>query len=476
LFAAAACCDAQLTPDGGAGVGDPTEVALLLAASARGIEREQIERTLPRVAVNPFDPVRKRMSVGRADGVLYVKGALDLMLAHCAPVAAGARAAAERMAESGLRVLAVATGQGSAEADLHLLGLVGIADPPRAEAIAAVALARRAGVRTVMITGDHPVTARAIAAEMGILADGGDAQEVVHARATPADKLRIVKQLKARGEVVAMTGDGVNDAPALREAHVGIAMGITGTEVTREAADMILADDNFASVVTALREGRSIFDNIRKTVAYLLAGNVAELLVMLLASLAALPQPLLPLHILWINLVTDGLPALALATDAPDSDVLARAPRAPGAPMLGRREWTAIVLVGCVQAAVALGVFVWALQSRGLDQARNMAFTALVIGELFRAFGARQSDKPVWEMGFAGNRPLLAIVLVSVAVQFGIHHVPLLQALLQIAPIGWSDCAVAFLCGLIPLGAIEAWKVVVRRAAPARGAASAPTR
>ncbi|MDO9280395.1 MAG: HAD-IC family P-type ATPase, partial [Pseudomonadota bacterium] len=338
LFAGAANNDADLP----AGTGDPTELALLEAAHERGVEREDIEREHPRVHVNPFDSERKRMSIRRADGVLYVKGAPDLTIPLCTHGTAGAHEANVEMAGRGLRVLAIATGTGDTEADLTLLGLVGIADPPRTEAIEAVANARAAGIMTVMITGDHPVTAQAIARELGILRPGEPADERVHARVTPEEKLHIVRALKAKGEIVAMTGDGVNDAPALREAHIGIAMGKAGTEVTREAADMVLADDNFASVIAAVSEGRGIFDNIRKTLVYLLSGNAGELLVMLGAAIAGLPLPLLPIQLLWINLVTDGLPALALVVDPTDADVLKRPPRKPDEPMLGRPEWTTV--------------------------------------------------------------------------------------------------------------------------------------
>src|SRR6185503_8817791 len=238
-----------------------------------------------------------------------------------------------------------------------------------------------AGIRTVMITGDHPVTADAIARELGILTAGDDPGEVVHARATPEDKLAIVRAWKRRGDVVAMTGDGVNDAPALREAHIGIAMGRTGTEVTREASDMILADDNFASIIAAVSEGRGVYDNIRKTLIYLLAGNAAELFLMLAAAMAGWPLPLLPLQLLWINIVTDGLPALALVMDPADDDVLARPPRDPGEPMLGPVEWRTIVVTGALEAAVCLGVFITALQSRPIVEARNLAFAVLVLSE-----------------------------------------------------------------------------------------------
>ena len=258
------------------------------------------------------------------------------------------------MAARGLRVLAVARGTGDAEEDLELVGLIGIADPPRTEVIDAIARAHSAGISTVMITGDHPATARAIARELGIVRPGETVEELVHARATPEDKLRIVRRWKSQGAIVAMTGDGVNDAPALREAHIGIAMGRTGTEVTREASDIVLSDDNFASIVAAVEEGRGIFDNIRKSLVYLLSGNAGELAVMLAAALVGLPLPLLPLHLLWINLVTDGLPALALATDPVSPDVMKRPPRPPGEPILGRREWRTVVFTGLLQAAVAL--------------------------------------------------------------------------------------------------------------------------
>jgi len=373
-----------------------------------------------------------------------------------------------------LRVLGVAVGSGTEEKDLRLLGLVGIADPPRTEAIEAVAAAREAGIRTVMITGDHPVTAGAIARELGIVRPGDDPAELVHARATPEDKLRIVRSWKARGAVVAMTGDGVNDAPALREAHIGIAMGRTGTEVTREASDMVLADDNFASIVAAVREGRGIFDNIRKTLVYLLAGNAGELLVMLAAGIAGLPLPLLPLHLLWINLATDGFPALALVMDPPDPDVLKRPPRAPSEPMLGRAEWITVAWTGVLQATVTLAVFVWALRARDLAEARNLAFTTLVFGELFRSFAARSTTKLFWEVGAFTNLRLLGVVVISALVQIGIHHIPALEALFQIRDLSLTDCVVTLLLGLIPVTVLELTKLVRRaRHREANGSAGA---
>jgi len=374
----------------------------------------------------------------------------------------GAAEANVQLAARGLRVLAVAVGRGLEEQNLELVGLVGIADPPRTEAIEAVAAARVAGITTVMITGDHPVTAHAIARELGILRPDDAPEDVVHARATPEDKIAIVRTWKARGGVVAMTGDGVNDAPALREAHIGIAMGRTGTEVTREASDMILTDDNFASIVAAVREGRGIFDNIRKTLVYLLAGNTGELAVMLAAALVGLPLPLLPLHLLWINIVTDGLPALALVMDPPDEDVLSRPPRPPDEPMLGRSQWHYIVLTGLLEASVTLGVFAWALQSRHLAEARNLAFTVLVFCELFRAFAARSDTRTFWEVGALTNVRLVGVVLVSVFVQIGIHHIPATQVFFEVGSLSLTDGALTVVVGLFPVTVIEIQKLVRR--------------
>src|SRR6185369_8256942 len=281
------------------------------------------------------------------------------------------------------------------ERDLTLLGLIGMQDPPRSEARDAIQKCKVAGIKTVMITGDHPDTARAIGRELGLVArdhevlvgnqlesmsDDELAQMVprvsAYARVTAEHKLRIVRAWKARGMVVAMTGDGVNDAPALKEASIGVAMGISGTEVTKEAADLIIADDNFASIVAAVEEGRGIYDNIAKTLAYLLAGNAAELAVMLVAAVIGWPLPLLPLHLLWINLVTDGLPALALATDPVDSTVLARPPRPAGVRLLDAPALRLIALGGGITATVTLAAFGWELYAgRGLVHARDAAFT-----------------------------------------------------------------------------------------------------
>jgi Ca2+-transporting ATPase len=458
LFAASACSDAEPAHNGHPAFGDPTELAILDAAASRGVSREQIERTRPRVRTWPFDPMLRRMAIERADGVTYHKGAVETILRLCGNVTTDARTAAETMAARGLRVLAVATSRERGASPLGLIGLIGIADPPRPDAIEAVAAARRAGITTVMLTGDHATTARAVAGEFGIVGD-----DAVFARATPEDKLRIVREWKARGHVVAMTGDGVNDAPALREAHIGIAMGRTGTEVTREAADMILADDNFASIVAAVREGRGIFENIRKTLVYLLTGNASELIVMLTAAVAGLPMPLLPLHLLWINIVTDGLPSLALVMDPAPADALSRPPRGAEEEILGRDQWTMIALAGLFEASLVMAVFTWAIATRTKTDARTLAFGVIVFAELFRAFAARSTTRVFWTTGIFTNMKLLAVVVASALAQVAVHHVEPLRTLLGLAMLTPADMGLMIGVGLIPVSAIELSKLLPRR-------------
>ncbi len=462
LFTAAACNDASLKPDGTDGTGDPTELALLRAAAEKGFHRDAIERERPRVAVHPFDSDTRRMSILRADGVLYVKGALEVLLPRGAQCPEGIEEEARRMASGGLRVLAVARGAGVAEEHLTLLGLIGLADPPRPEAVAAVAAARAAGVRTVMVTGDGPVTALAIGRELGLVREGDDPATLIHARVTAEDKLRIVREWKARGEVVAMTGDGVNDAPALREAHIGIAMGQAGTEVTREAADIVLTDDNYATVVDAIREGRGIYENIRKTLVYLLVGNVGELMVMFAAALAGLPLPLGALQLLWVNLVTDSLPALALVTDPARQELLNRPPRRPDEPMLGAAQWRTILWVGALEASVVLGAFLWAGPAGNEGRARAMAFFTLVFAELFRAFAARSGTRLFWEVGAFTNRLLLGVIAFSAAVQLALHEIPAMRRLFELQDLGVREMALAAALGLIPVTALELSKLLRR--------------
>jgi Ca2+-transporting ATPase len=459
LAAAAACCDADLGPDGRSGSGDPTEVAILVAAAERGVSKDAIERASPRLSVTPFDPARRWMAIGRSDGRVYFKGSIEAL-----GVGPEAAAVATEMAGRGLRVLGVAIGFAGAQEPetARLVGLVGLADPPRTEAIEAVAAARRAGIRTVMITGDHPATALAIARELGLVAAGEDPGELVHARTTPEQKLEIVRAWKARGAVVAMTGDGVNDAPALREAHIGVAMGKSGTAVAREAADMVLADDDFASIVAAVEEGRGVFENIRKSLLYLLAGNVGELGVMLAAAAIGLPLPLLPLQILWVNLVTDGLPALGLVMDPADPDALRRPPRRPDEPMLGGAEWRLIAAVGVLHGALTLAVFAWALRGHGLGTARTLAFSTLVFDQLFLPLGFRHRRKVLWALGPFTNARLLAIIALTALLQLALTAVPATRALFHLTSLSLSLALVPVVVGLVPVTLLELSKLAAR--------------
>lgn len=513
LRAAVACNDAELTSQAGrAGiVGDSTEGSLLVAAAKHGLRREALEAKHPRIGEVPFNSDRKRMTVVRAEvdqAVAFAKGAPEVILARCSHIATehGTEPLSESermrmslvsatMANDALRVMAFADrplgplaeynakppDADAIESGLILVGLVGLQDPPRAEAREAVAKCRRAGIRIVMITGDHPDTARAIAHELGILNQGDEAltgaelahlddanlteripRTAVFARVTAADKLRIVRAWKRRNAVVAMTGDGVNDAPALKEASIGIAMGITGTEVTKQSADIIITDDNFASIVAAVEEGRGIYDNIGKTLGYLLAGNAAELGVMLVATLVGWPLPLLPIHLLWINIVTDGLPALALATDPVDRDVLSRPPRSPQAQLIDGEFLKTTAMIGGVTALVTLSAFAFELYSGSSDSARNAAFTVLVFSELFRSFGARSDTKPIWRLGLLTNVRLFMVVLLTFTAQLLIHYVPALQAVFGIGPISFGQCLAWMALGTIPLAFVEARKLLCK--------------
>jgi Ca2+-transporting ATPase len=476
LEAAASCCDAHLSPDGVTGTGDPTEVAILREAARRGILRAEIEQRNPRVDVEPFDAQTRRMSILRADGVRSIKGAVEVILPACGvdPAAAGeAQTQAAALAGRGLRVLAVAQEAPGGGAPA-LLGLLGLADPPRPEAIEAIRVAFGAGIKTVMITGDHPQTAQAIALEMGILRPGEPPEESVHARATPEDKIKIIRAWKARGAIVAMTGDGVNDAPALREAHVGVAMGKGGTEVTREASDVVLLDDNFASIIAAIHEGRGTFDNIRKALAYLMTGNASELALMLAASLLGLPLPLLPLHLLWINLVSDGLPGLALVMDPTAPDAMQRPPRDPHEPLLNRSAWALILGVGLLEAALALCAYLWVLEERGLEEARGVAFSALVFGQMFQALAYRSSTLTFWGVGATTNLFLLGTVVGSVALQLLLWWLPWSRALFSLAPPTLPDVALALGLGLVPVSLLETAKLLRAWARPTRAQASLP--
>jgi Ca2+-transporting ATPase len=352
-------------------------------------------------------------------------------------------------------------------------------DPPRSEAKEAIEKCRAAGIRVVMITGDHPNTAMAIAREIGLASDDDKviagveldkmsdedlrrrAPEVaVYARVTAEHKLRVIRALKANHAVVAMTGDGVNDAPAIKGADIGIAMGKTGTEVTKQAADMIITDDNFATIVAAVEEGRGIYDNIRKTLQYLLAGNTGELLLMTVCVLVGLPTPLMPIHLLWINLVTDGLPALCLAADPIDPDVMKRRPRRRSERITNRSFLPTMLFTGLLTAGVAFAVYLYVLRMGTAETARTYAFAVLVFAELLRSFGARSETKPVWRISLFTNVGLVVVVAVSFGLQVWSQHSSTLGRFLKTSCMPLVDCLLLLAVGAIPLLALELVKVV----------------
>ncbi len=445
--------------------GDPTEGALVVAAAKAGLDKAALDEQFPRVGEIPFTSETKRMTTlhQMPEGVVaYSKGAPEVLLDLCARrrTAAGEEPlddagrreileAARSMASEALRVLAVASRrdatQENAERDLTFLGLVGMIDPPRQEVKEAIRVTESAGIKPVMITGDHPVTAEAIARELHILTDGRvvtgaeleamrdedlerDVEDIeVYARVSPAHKLRVVTAFQKRGHSVAMTGDGVNDAPALKKADIGIAMGITGTDVTKEAAAMTLTDDNFASIVAAVEEGRAVFDNIKKYLMFLLSSNIGEILLFAGASLAGLPLPLSTVQILYVNLATDGLPALALAVDPPEKDLMDRPPRDPRRGIFTRPVVTLMVVGGVWSALINIGLFVWALQSgRPAEEAMTLVFVSLVMIQFFKAYNYRSDRHTILRRPFA-NRWLNLAVLWEMALLILIVHLPFLE-------------------------------------------------
>jgi Ca2+-transporting ATPase len=464
--------------------GDPTEGALLVAAAKAGIWRETIERKEERIGEIPFDSDRKRMSVvyqGKKEKTAYVKGAPDVILRRCKNELTSnglvelneqrRRAilrANDEMARKALRVLAFAekplreneAADERVEEELTFVGLMGMIDPPRASAAKAIQVCRRAGIKPVMITGDHRLTAEAVAHELGILRGNSEgvltgaeleqmtdeelSREVmdisVYARVTPKDKLRIVRALKKNNQVVAMTGDGVNDAPAVKEADIGVSMGKSGTDVTKEASAMVLADDNFATIVAAVEEGRAIYDNIRKFIRYLLSCNLGEVLVMFLAVLLGLPLPLLAIQILWVNLVTDGLPAMALGVDGMDKDIMDRPPRAPKEGIFARGLARKIGVRGTLIGLGTLFVFVAALfVGVNMLGARTMAFCTLVFSQLFHVFDCKSETRGIFEVGIFSNPFLVAAVATSTIMQLSVIYLPPLQAIFKTtALVGWQ--------------------------------------
>ncbi|PKM90955.1 MAG: ATPase [Firmicutes bacterium HGW-Firmicutes-12] len=465
--------------------GDPTEGALLVSAAKAGIWREEYDKRENRILEIPFDSERKRMSVvyEAIDGkkrTVFCKGAPDVILNFCNRIYWEGEVLAltdelkakvlfgnESMASEALRVLGLAyreipesidlEDESAIEDNLIFISLAGMIDPPRVSAKKAVGTCRMAGIKTVMITGDHKLTAEAVAKELSILTDPSQLvltgqeldkmsdyqmkdiinQTVVYARVSPKHKLRIVKLMKESGHIVAMTGDGVNDAPAVKEADIGVSMGIMGTDVTKEASSLILGNDDFATIVAAIEEGRIIYDNIRKFIRYLLSCNAGEVLTMFIATLLGLPLPLLPIQILWTNLVTDGLPAIALGLDPGDPDVMQRRPRSPKESIFAHGLPRRIIVRGTIISIAVLSIYIIGFFAGGknLDLARTMAFTALVFIQLFYVFDCRSERYSIFELGIATNKYLLGAVLASILMQLMVIYLPFFQKTFNTIPL-----------------------------------------
>ncbi|OAB30267.1 ATPase [Paenibacillus macquariensis subsp. defensor] len=489
--------------------GDPTEGALVALSSKMGMSPHSLGSVYQREQEFPFDSERKLMSVivtHQGGRLLYTKGAPDVLLNQCTHILWGGNVipftgmmrklvltANEEMASSALRVLGTAyrelrpqekvASESEAESQLVFVGLAGMIDPPRREVRDAIATCRRAGIKTVMITGDHGTTAEAIAHQLGILPRGGIAvsgqelsrlsddeldakvdQIYVYARVSPEHKLRIVKSLQRKGHVVAMTGDGVNDAPAIKAADIGIAMGITGTDVTKEASSLILSDDNFSTIVAAIEEGRNIYENIRKFIRYLLASNVGEILTMFFAMMLALPLPLLPIQILWVNLVTDGLPAMALGVDQPEKDLMEHKPRGAKENIFARRLGWKIISRGFLIGMCTLGAFWLTLrvapdQPGQLLKAQSVAFATLVMAQLFHVFDCR-SSRSVFHRNPFQNKYLVLAVLSSILLMLGVFYIEPLQPIFKTVPLGLREWALTIVAAGIPtflMGAGSVW-------------------
>jgi Ca2+-transporting ATPase len=516
LLAVALCNDAS--PCASGFVGEPTEVALLAIGQGRIIDIDDVRRKNPRLQQIPFDSGRRRMTTFHATGASvtgFTKGAPEVVVPRCAtrldqggsvPIDVDAAlGAAESMASRGLRVLAVAMRRHASmstanleelEAGLELLGFVGMIDPPRPEAAEAVASCQAAGITPVMITGDHPGTAMAIGRRLGIAsAPSGRGDELVtgaqlealsdealgararaarvYARVDPAQKIRIVRALQAQGQFVAMTGDGVNDAPALKQADVGVAMGLSGTDVARESASLVLLDDNFATVVGAVREGRRIYDNIRKFVRYVMSGNSGEIWTIFLAPLVGLPIPLLPIHILWVNLVTDGLPGIALSGEPAEQGVMQRPPRPPRENLLGGGLWQHVVFVGLLIGGLCLSLQAWALL-HAPSHAQTIVFTTLTLTQMAHVLAIRSEIDSIWKIGLRSNLPLLGAVALTCAFQLAVVYAPFAQPWFKTTSLPAGELALCVGASSIVLLAVEgekAWRRAVRRSSsPSRQA------
>jgi len=500
-------------------IGDPTEGALIIAAAQLGMLKPDLETHWPRVDEVPFTSERKRMTTIHrttitpdqtdapwqdAPFVAFGKGAVDGLLDITSQVWSSDQfipltdelrqrilSANDSLADAGQRVLGVVfrplsampekVGEDVLERQVTFIGLIGMIDPPRPEVKAAVQTCRAAGIRPVMITGDHPLTAKHIARELGIAAEhdwpllGRDIPSLspkefdhavehvaVYARVSPEHKLKIVQALQEKGHIVAMTGDGVNDAPALKKADIGVAMGITGTDVSKEAADMVLLDDNFATIVTAVREGRTIYDNIRKFIKYTMSSNSGEIWVMLLAPFIGMPLPLLPLQILWINLVTDGLPGLALTMEPPERETMRRPPYHPKESIFGRGMGQHILWVGLLMGLVSLGMGFWAWRM-GRPYWQTMVFTTLTLSQMGNALAIRSNRDSLFKLGLFSNKALLSAVLLTLVLQMVVIYVPFMQEIFNTVALPPAALAISLALSTVVFWGVELEKWFVRR-------------
>ena len=502
LTTASLCCDAAA--DGAGYIGDPTEIAIVEAARREGLDKTQLDRDFPRKAELPFDSERKLMSTVHPDPSggfrVCVKGAPDVLLTRCVLTHGqreAALAAIDQMSRSALRVLGVASRHLDAlpadptpailETGLTFLGLVGMIDPPREEVKAAVDQCRSSGIRPVMITGDHKLTAVAIAKELGIYREGDQAvtgaeldfmpQELleadvdkfsVFARVSPEHKTRIVNAWRKKGQVVAMTGDGVNDAPALRAAHIGCAMGKSGTDVAKGAADMILTDDNFATIVSAVAQGRGIYANIRKAIHYLLSCNIGEIFTIFVATVLGFHQmPLLPVQLLWLNLVTDSLPALALGVEPVEEGIMEEKPRPANESLFSRRFslrllWQGLMVGLLTLTAYALGEYVLSDPGEAYQAANTMAFATLTLCQLFHAFDVRSEHHSLLHIGVFSNPAMNKAFLVGMGMQLSVLLLPPLQRIFQTVPMSPMEWTVVLLLAVTPVVVCETVKALGR--------------
>lgn len=498
------CNDATYDPLKETIIGDPTEGAMVVLAHKEGMEKDAWESKYPRIQEIPFDSDRKLMSTfHEIDGkiVMYTKGAPDELLRRCVSIELDGQVEAlsdtkreeilaknQSFAEAALRVIGVAyrvvekaAVDLEMENDLIFVGLMGMIDPPREEAKSAVAVCKKAGIQVKMITGDHKITASAIGAQLGIeserTVEGREINEMsdeelrecvkttnIFARVSPEHKVRLVDAVRENGNIAAMTGDGVNDAPSLKHADIGVAMGITGTDVSKEAADMILTDDNFASIVSAVAEGRTIYANIRKVVGFLLSCNIGEILVLFFAMLIGFEEPLVAIQLLSINLITDAFPAFALGMEKEEAGIMDRKPRDPSEPIVNRKMTIAVVLQSLALALGTLGSFAYGYYVHNdLDVARTACFLTLVLGELLRAYSARSENTFVFKMKVFENGYLNKCVLLSMVFMLASIYVPFLNPVFSTVPLAFDEMAAALVLAFIPMLGGELAKVITKR-------------